>query len=212
VSPQRPRSKQLEAESRTAFERALPPHWAVRDQHEEDVGIDAEVEVFDPTSGTSTGTLFKVQLKATDEEDLDRALAVRVSVDHWNYYSERLPLPVLIALYHAQSGGVYARWVHRFDVAPNADQTTVTLRLTRDDLVDGSSPERWLDDAIVTVDPRHITIGPPPWTSEVGVTFRNNSARVVHDVEFLVQLQANSSSSHSLRLGSCSARSPSAWL
>jgi Domain of unknown function (DUF4365) len=193
MSPRRPRNQQLQAESRSAFAQLVPQHWAMRHQHEEDVGIDAEVEVFDETTSATTGILFKVQLKATEEQELARALAVEVSVAHWNYYYEQLPLPVLIALYHVPSKTFYARWVHRFDVVPRPDQKTVTLRLSPDDLVDESATERWLDDAIVTVDPRRITISLPPWNSQYGITFRNNSAQVVHDVEFHVLLGRSSS-------------------
>jgi Domain of unknown function (DUF4365) len=195
VSPQRPRSAQLEALSRQALKRWVPDHWIVRDQHEEDIGVDAEIEVItDEQPHESTGTLFKVQLKATDEPNLSRALAVELEVDRFEYFTNRLNLPTLIARYHAPSDRLYARWAHRFDVSPRREQKVLTLRLTPEDLVDESSPAAWLQDMVVTVDPRRIEIQPVPWAgpnwkAEYGVTFRNTSARVVYDVHFDVTLE-----------------------
>src|SRR5207247_1456465 len=119
------------------------------------------------------------------------ALAVELDVGHFDYYTNRLNLPTLIALYHAASDRLYARWAHRFDVSPRPGQKTITLRLTPDDLVDDSSPAMWLEDMVVAVDPRRIEIRPVPWAgpawkAEYGVTLRNTSLRVVYDVQFAV--------------------------
>lgn len=160
--------------------------------------MDAEIEVMDDQPPhESTGTLFKVQLKATDEQDLSRALVVELAVDHFEYYTNRLNLPTLIARYHAPSDRLYARWAHRFDVSPRAGQKTITLRLKPDDLVDESSAAAWLEDMVVVVDPRRIGIQPMPWAgpnwkAEYGLTFRNTSARVVYDVHFDVRLERDS--------------------
>ena len=198
MSPQRPRSAQLPALSLQALRKWVPEHWIVRNQPEEDIGIDAEVEVMDDKPPhESTGTLFKVQLKGTDEEDLSRALAVELDVRHFDYYTNRLNLPTLIARYHAPSKRLYARWAHRFGVCPRPGQKTITLRLTPDDLVEDSSPAAWLEDMVVTVNPRRIEIRPVPWagpnwSAEYGVTFRNTSERVLYDVQFDVMLEKDS--------------------
>jgi len=81
--PKRPRQHQLEDESRTAFRKAIPQEWVFRDSTP-DYGIDGSVEVFD-SSGNGTGRYFFVQLKGTDESKLDRALAVRFSLDTFEY-------------------------------------------------------------------------------------------------------------------------------
>ncbi|GAA2022841.1 hypothetical protein GCM10009779_03390 [Polymorphospora rubra] len=52
--PQRPRSHELETESRRAFEALLPSSWVVR-RVEDDYGIDLEVEIFEEGSATGGG-------------------------------------------------------------------------------------------------------------------------------------------------------------
>lgn len=110
--PQRPRSHVLETESKHALAAAVPTEWVVRPL-DEDYGIDRTVEIF--IDGKTTGLSFHVQLKATDDVDLDKALrSLRFPVDHAEYYSA-LQLPVLVVLYHAPSKQLYARWWHAYN-------------------------------------------------------------------------------------------------
>lgn len=129
--PKRPRQHQLEDESRHAFRGALPKQWVFRDSVP-DYGIDGELEVFDD-NGKATGLLFKVQLKATDERDLKRALVVRLERDiDWYYRS--LELPTLIVRYHAPSKKLYVRWYHTFDLYyARSGKKTMSFRLSLDD-------------------------------------------------------------------------------
>jgi hypothetical protein len=129
--------------------------------------------------------------------DLSRALAIDLNVDRFEYYTNRLNLPTLLARYHAPSDRLFARWAHNFDVSPRFEQKTITLRLTTDDLVDDASPAAWLEDMVVIVDPKRIEIQPVPWAgpnwrAEYGLAFRNTSARVVYDVHFDVRLERDS--------------------
>jgi uncharacterized protein DUF4365 len=108
----RPRSHRIEDESRIAFERLLPEYWVYRPVRP-DYGVDGCVEIFDQ-SGQSTGMQFNVQLKATDDQDLKKALAVRLNIDTCEYYRS-LDLPTLIIRFHAPTGRVFAKWFHAFD-------------------------------------------------------------------------------------------------
>ena len=112
VMAQRPRQHELEGESRRAFECAIPTAWVARPVTP-DYGVDLSVEVF--KDGVSTGLEFYVQLKATDEPDIDKALgSLRISRDHADYYWG-LALPVLMVRYHSPSGQLYARWWHGYN-------------------------------------------------------------------------------------------------
>lgn len=125
--PQRPRPHVVEAESRTAaravFEGA---GWVVRDITP-DYGLDQHVEIFD--GRTATGLFFYTQLKATDEPDLNSALAATFSTSSLKY-SDAVDEPVLLVRYHAPSRTLFGRWFHR--VEPNAtDAATRTIRFDR---------------------------------------------------------------------------------
>lgn len=127
--PQRPRQHVLESVSRGAF-RALAENrgWVVRAVDSPDYGIDDQVEVF--SDGGATGLLFYVQVRATDEPDLDKALAVRIRPQQQAYFAS-IGHPVLVVRYLGESGRLFARWFHRFDAHPLS--TTATLRLEESD-------------------------------------------------------------------------------
>jgi tetratricopeptide (TPR) repeat protein len=110
--PKRPRSHRLETESELAFQQAIPSRWVYR-RKEKDYGIDGEVEIFDD-SGRATGSVFLVQLKATDSDNRRLALRVWLRRETAHYYAS-LGLPVLIVRYHAPSASLYARWFHSLD-------------------------------------------------------------------------------------------------
>jgi tetratricopeptide (TPR) repeat protein len=145
--PQRPREHQVEDESELAFRAALPPQWVVR-RLVPDYGIDLTVEIFD-VDGHSTPWSFHVQLKATDNEDLSKALRdVRLPRDHADHYSS-LPIPLLIVRYHAPTRTLYARWWHAgnrlIEVGPQDAPTptkTVGFRFEPSDCWDDGNPAR----------------------------------------------------------------------
>lgn len=138
--PKRPRQHQLEDESRTAFRAALPATWVFRDSVP-DYGIDGEVEIFD-NAGLGTGRLFLVQLKATDEPDLDRALTMRFRLDTYRYYKS-LDLPVLIVRYHAPTRKLYVKWFHTLDpYYGKRGEKTIAFRLTAEDEWHGGTAAR----------------------------------------------------------------------
>lgn len=110
--PTRPRSHQIEDESRRAFSSKLPSPWLYRDETR-DYGIDGRVEIFDEKN-LGTGRMFLVQLKATDQLALDKALTVKLRSEQYEYY-RRLDMPVLIVRYHAPSKKIFVKWHHKFD-------------------------------------------------------------------------------------------------
>lgn len=119
--PQRPREHVLETENEHAFRGAVPAEWVVRPINP-DYGIDLNVEIFE--GGASTAMSFGVQLKATDRENLRKALRdVRFPREVAEYYWQQ-PVPILIVRYHAPSGQLYARWWHAYNplVAARPDE------------------------------------------------------------------------------------------
>lgn len=142
--PKRPRQHQLEAESRAAIRSLIPSRWVYREL-DQDYGVDSEVEIFDE-SGSATGAKFLLQLKATDEPDLQKALRLWFPESKGNYYAS-LDLPVLIARYHAPSRRLFIRWFHSLD--PYYGRRTragVGFRLTESDAWDDSTPDRIVTD------------------------------------------------------------------
>jgi hypothetical protein len=125
----RPRSHQLEDESRRAFASQLPTKWTVQDLAP-DYGLDQRVEIFDD-HGRATGLAFYVQLKSTDANDNNRNRRIRIRADHYRYWNS-LSDPVLLVLYFSQSRVIYVRWAHRFypDFRPESlrlERQTVSL-------------------------------------------------------------------------------------
>jgi len=138
--PQRPVSHQLEDVSRRRFEELLPPAWVVRDKVR-DYGIDLEVEIFDE-SGSSTGIMFLVQLKATDQPEEARRL--RIKVDHLRYF-DSLELPTLIARYYRPEDSFHVRWHFNVDPPHQGEDRpgqTVTIHFGPDDLWTDASNAR----------------------------------------------------------------------
>lgn len=120
----------------------------------QDYGLDGKVEAFE--GERATGVIFFVQLKATDETDLRKALTYSAEFDHLRYWAS-IGTPVLLVRYVAATRQTFVRWVSAFeeprDAAP--DQKTVTLHFTGADeltetagferLTEGLRLHRWLN-------------------------------------------------------------------
>lgn len=112
----RPRSHQLEEESRRAFVAGLPSRWVHRLHAPDDYGFDYTVEIFDEDE-RRTPFSFHAQLKATDEPSLSKALtSLRIDRETAEEYWAS-PLPVLMLRYHAPSGRTFVRWFHAYNPA-----------------------------------------------------------------------------------------------
>lgn len=121
--PKRPRSHVLEEESRRAFKSTLPSSWIIRDLNP-DYGIDAQVEVV--TEDLVSGLEFYAQIRATDEQNLGRALKLRFRTDQLAYFAT-LAIPVLIVRYHAPSKKLFFRWFHHENPSPDRKSLTISL-------------------------------------------------------------------------------------
>jgi tetratricopeptide (TPR) repeat protein len=141
--PKRPSQHQLENESLDALRSALPKAWVFRELTP-DYGIDATVEVF-TAAGASTGDHFHVQLKATAQTSLRRALIIRVPAETAAYYRS-LMLPLLIALYHAPTKRLYVGWFRSLDLPAAKDRKTVTLRLEQNSEWEIGTPNKLASD------------------------------------------------------------------
>lgn len=133
--PRRPRSHVLESESRMAAQRVFQhAGWVTRDL-EPDYGLDQHVEVFD--QGVATGLFFFTQVKATDEPDLHRALAVSFTASNLDYF-EAVDDPVLLLRFHAPTQTFFGRWFHRLDDR-SSEAATSTVRFSPNGVVDEES-------------------------------------------------------------------------
>lgn len=136
--PQRTRQHQLETESKRHFESVIPSSWIYRPL-DQDYGIDGEVEIFDD-SGDATGYKFLVQLKGTDQTDIEKGLRLRLPLSKVEYY-DALNLPVLIVRYHAPSGGLYCRWFHALDpYYIKQTEKSITINFSQDDVWTYTTP------------------------------------------------------------------------
>ena len=128
--PKRTRKQILEDESWKHFNDLIPNNWVIR-KPDPDYGIDAEVEIFSK-DGESTGLIFFVQLKATDQKRISKALKLTFKKDMLRYYY-KLELPVLIARYHSPSKSIFIRWAHSIDLYYSEQNTMrYTINFTED--------------------------------------------------------------------------------
>ncbi len=136
--PTRSRSHQLEDLSIREFERLLPDAWALR-RKDKDYGVDLEVEVFDD-EGKSTGLMFFVQLKATD--DISKAQSVPMKVDRLEYLAS-LDTPSMVVRYCEPSKTFHWLWLPEIYARTSLPKTeTITIGFKpadgwNDDTADG---------------------------------------------------------------------------
>lgn len=114
----------------------MPSEWVVRPVNA-DYGIDQEVEIF--SAGRTTGYTFKVQLKGTDDTNVNK-LRRQISRGTLNYWRE-LDVPVLICLYSAPLQRIFAVWAHG-PVGTTGRSKTTTVRFTEEDELTVDSWER----------------------------------------------------------------------
>lgn len=134
--PKRSRSHQLEDMSVAKLQSLIPVSWVYRIPSH-DYGVDGEVEIFDD-DGFSTGKKFLVQLKATDEPELEKALKLRVGIEKYNYYRQ-LKQPILIARYISDTDEIYVRWFHSLNpVEDSIAQESFCIKFNGDNILDSS--------------------------------------------------------------------------
>lgn len=129
----RPRSHQLEDESITAFRAARPSLWPVR-KKDDDYGIDLEVEIFDEQE-TSTGVIFFVQLKATDDEQDRKIVLDREYLDGICQYDT----PTIIVRYFARDRSLYWAWARDLRAQIPEEQSSKTFHFDDNQILDQSA-------------------------------------------------------------------------
>lgn len=163
--PQRPREHVLESLSRSAFRRLVEEQgWVVRPVDSPDYGIDDQVEIF--SDGQATGLVFYVQVRATDETDLRRALSVRIRPEQQAYFAA-IGHPVLVVRYMAERGRLFARWFHGFD--PHPMDATATFRLEQSDELTDEAVEAFASEVRLF---RVMSSTRVPWPVAVKVSAR----------------------------------------
>lgn len=103
----RTRNHILEDKSRQALSSILPECWVVRDK-DKDYGIDCEVEIFD-SNGDSTGLVFWVQLKATENSNKYHIRNLHFSLEKIIQF-QSYQIPVMIIRYSVNENLLYYNW------------------------------------------------------------------------------------------------------
>ena len=134
----RPRSHQLEDQSRLALSRSLPAEWTV-ERVVHDYGVDLKVEIF--SGDRPTGSFFFVQLKSTDRAPGDRGISVRVSTRHLEYWNS-LPVLTMVVLWTAATDTLFWKWAHHHlpDVKTPMPKTQ-SIRLSPSDRLGGGDAQ-----------------------------------------------------------------------
>lgn len=118
--PKRTRDHVLETETEKFVQQFIPSEW-IAEKEKHDYGIDLRVEIATPSSilrrgeeeaaSQVTGAYFSIQLKGTDDLNLNKAktlISHRCAVSALNYYLNR-PEPVIYLVYDAKNKKAY--WV-----------------------------------------------------------------------------------------------------
>jgi len=140
--PSRPRSHQLETESKREFASVIPSRWVFREANP-DYGIDGQIEVFDQDN-KATGLMFLVQLKGTDQPDLNDALSIQFKLQTLTYY-RKLDLPVMIVLFHSPTKQFFWKWAHEVDTYyAERGQEYMTVRVSESSVWQQGTPS-WIE-------------------------------------------------------------------
>jgi hypothetical protein len=90
------------------FKTAKPKAWIYRPQHEEDIGIDGELEVI--KNNISTGDIIKIQVKGTEDPkyiDNNSKISMELSASNAHYFCYELKIPVSIIVADLVNGKTY---------------------------------------------------------------------------------------------------------
>ncbi len=135
--------------TRTFLSRLIPT-WAAREQEDqEDYGVDFELE---PTGrdNRASGVLFKAQVKGVESPVFDEHGSLKFSradVARFRYYSESLPLPLLLVICDVRARTCYWTAVQgnpdvesALSHAVENGQATFTLRIPPRNILEPTSP------------------------------------------------------------------------
>lgn len=136
--PKRTRSHRLEDISVVEFNRLLPDEWVCRTK-DKDYGVDLEVEIFDK-DGNSTGLLFYVQLKATDSEDAERSVSMKL--DRLEYLAS-LDAPSILVRYCDATRATHFMWITNvFAQIGATSAASATIKFAKTDAWEDETPSK----------------------------------------------------------------------
>ena len=126
----RPRSHVLETESKRALTKIIPDEWVCRELSD-DYGLDFMVEIFD--AGESTGRIFYLQLKGTDQIPVNNTVKVRLEIATLEY-CRSIPVPILLLVYSTKSTTFWSVWLNNYLTSKRfkAEQKTAQITLRED--------------------------------------------------------------------------------
>lgn len=134
--PKRHMNHQIEDASRRKFDTLLPDAWVSRPKAS-DYGVDVEVELFEE-AGSSTGLIFYVQLRGTD--DTDRAQKTTLTLEQLDYFNS-LDLPTVLVRYCRPTGQVFFKWHFQIKLSPKQrNQNSITVAFEDKEIWTENSP------------------------------------------------------------------------
>jgi len=120
--------------SNKAFSSIVPDEWAAREL-DQDYGLDFMLEIFE--NEESTGKIFFVQLKGTDDEPVNDSISYQIKRSHLEYYSS-IPTPILFIIYSVPANmfwGVWSNNLESYLEKKKEKQKTNILRLTKEQAI-----------------------------------------------------------------------------
>ena len=133
----RPRQHIIETESKKHLNSIIPDHWVARELAS-DYGLDFMVEIF--KGENSTGSIFYLQLKGSDQVIEDNVISYQLKKEHIEYYSS-IPSPVLFVLFSTTTKQFWGLWSNLLKdvlIAEGSKQKTFKLNLDKGHLIDNS--------------------------------------------------------------------------
>ncbi len=132
---QRPRQHIIETESKKSLNSIIPDHWVLRELAP-DYGLDFMVEIFKEEN--STGNIFYLQLKGSDQTIEDNVISYQLKKEHIEYYNS-IPSPVLFVLYSTKTNQFWGLWSNQLKdvlIEEGSEQKTFKLNLDKGHLID----------------------------------------------------------------------------
>jgi len=129
----RPKAHEIDVQARRIFENVLPKEWVGRYQPSDDYGIDYEVEIFDKNE--STGVIFKIQLKGTENlQFIFKKTAISFSIPTQNvqYLVQEVQIPTFLILVDISTDKLY--WLGMKGNREVAKVLQKAKKLTQDNL------------------------------------------------------------------------------
>ncbi|MCD6556944.1 MAG: DUF4365 domain-containing protein, partial [Bacteroidales bacterium] len=132
---QRPRQHIIETKSKKHLNSIIPDHWVLRELAP-DYGLDFLVEIF--KKGSSTGNIFYIQLKGSDQNIENNIITYQLKKEHIEYYNS-IPSPVLFVIFSTNTNQFWGLWSNQLkDILfeEGSEQKTYKLNLKKGHLID----------------------------------------------------------------------------